>query len=48
MLLEVRMNGLQPLAVTADTSEIMSSLRSAIDKMRSQIDSTLGRLQEAR
>ncbi|MCU0711337.1 MAG: HPF/RaiA family ribosome-associated protein [Pirellula sp.] len=47
-VLEVRMNGMNPLAVTANTSEVMSSLRSAIDKMRSQIDSTLGRLEEAR
>ena len=45
-VLEVRMNGLNPLAVTANSSELMTSLRSAIDKMRSQIDSVLGRLQE--
>ena len=47
-MLEVRMNGMNPLAVTANSAELMSSLRGAIDKMRSQIESVLGRLEEAR
>ncbi|XZE22454.1 HPF/RaiA family ribosome-associated protein [Pirellulaceae bacterium SH449] len=47
-VLEVRLNGMNPLAVTATATEVMSALRGAVDKMRSQIDSVLGKLQEAR
>lgn len=43
-VLEARLNGLQPVAVSADSPEVMSSLRSAISKLQSLLDSTLGKM----
>ena len=43
-VLEARLNGLQPVAVTATAAELMPALRGAVSKMQSLLDSQLGKL----
>lgn len=43
-VLEARLNGLQPVAVSATAPSLIPTLRGAIDKLRSLLDSTLGKL----
>jgi ribosome-associated translation inhibitor RaiA len=44
-LLEARLEGMQPIAVTAHGDTIQAALRDALIKLKSSLDSTLGRLQ---
>jgi ribosome-associated translation inhibitor RaiA len=44
-LLEARLEGLQPLAVTAEAENIEQAIESAAIKLRSLLASTLGRLE---
>jgi ribosome-associated translation inhibitor RaiA len=43
-LLEARLEGHQPLAVTAEAENIEQAIASAADKLKSSLASTLGRL----
>jgi ribosome-associated translation inhibitor RaiA len=43
-VLEARLNGMQPVAVSATAPNLIATLRGAIDKLRSLLDSTLGKL----
>lgn len=45
-VLEARLNKMHPVAVTAHGSDLEGSLKSAIDKLRSLLDSTIGKLQD--
>lgn len=45
-VLEARLNGMQPLAVQASAPEVMVSLRGAVNKLQSLLDSTLGKQDE--
>lgn len=44
-LLEARLEGHQPLAVTAEAENIEQAIESAADKLKSSLTSTLGRLE---
>jgi ribosome-associated translation inhibitor RaiA len=44
-MLEARLEGMQPIAVTAHGDTIQESLKSALGKLKSSLDTTLGRLQ---
>lgn len=43
-LLEARLEGLQPIAVTADAHTHEQSVKAAIEKLKTSLDSLLGRL----
>ncbi len=43
-MLEARLEGLQPVAVTAHGGTVQEALKNAIDKMKSALDTTIGRL----
>lgn len=43
-LLEARLEGLQPIAVTADAQTHEQSLKAAIEKLKNTLDSQLGKL----
>lgn len=43
-LLEARLEGLEPIAVTEHETTIEKSVNGAIDKMKAVLDTTLGRL----
>jgi ribosome-associated translation inhibitor RaiA len=44
-LLEARIEGRQPLVVTCDADTVEKSVSGAIDKLKSSLETTLGRLQ---
>jgi hypothetical protein len=44
-LLEARIEGRQPLAVTCDADTVEKSVSGAIDKLKSSLETTMGRLQ---
>ena len=44
-LLEARLEGIQPIAVSCKESTITAAVNGAIDKLKSSLDSTIGRLQ---
>ncbi len=43
-MIEARLEGMQPVAVTAFGNSIHESVKSALDKLKSSLDSSLGRL----
>ncbi len=43
-MMEARLQGMQPVAVTAFGNTIHDAVKSAIDKLKSSLDTTLGRL----
>ncbi len=43
-MLEARLEGMQPIAVTADAHTHEQSVEAAIDKMKTSLDTILGRL----
>ena len=43
-MLEARLEGMQPVAVTAHGDTIQEALKSALGKLKSSLDTTLGRL----
>lgn len=45
-VLEARLNKMNPVAVTAHGASLESSLRGAVDKLRSLLDSTIGKMQD--
>ena len=45
-MLEARLEGMQPVAVTAHGNTIQEALKSALNKLKSSLDTTLGRLQK--
>ena len=45
-MLEARLEGMQPIAVTAHGDTIQEALKSALNKLKSSLDTTLGRLQK--
>lgn len=47
-LLEARLEGRQPIAVTHTASNLTQALHGAVDKMTRMIESTLGRAQQSR
>ncbi len=44
-MLEARLEGMQPVAVTAHGDTIPEALKSAVSKLKSSLDTTLGKLQ---
>jgi ribosomal subunit interface protein len=44
-MLEARLEGMQPVAVTAFGNTIQEALKSALSKLKSSLDTTLGKLQ---
>jgi ribosomal subunit interface protein len=44
-MLEARLEGMQPVAVTAHGDTIQEALKSALSKLKSSLDTTLGKLQ---
>ncbi len=44
-MLEARLEGMQPIAVTAHGDTIQAALKGALAKLKSSLDTTLGRLQ---
>jgi ribosome-associated translation inhibitor RaiA len=44
-MLEARLEGLQPIAVTAHGDTIQEALKEALSKLKSSLDTSLGRLQ---
>jgi len=44
-MLEARLEGMQPVAVTAHGNTIQEALKSALGKLKSSLDTTLGKLQ---
>lgn len=44
-ILEARLEGMQPIAVTAHGDTIQEALKSALGKLKSILDTTLGKLQ---
>ncbi len=44
-MLEARLEGMQPIAVTAHGDTIQAALKDALGKLKSSLDSTLGKLQ---
>lgn len=47
-LLEARLEGRQPMAVTHTAANLSQALHGAVDKMTRMIESTLGRAQQSR
>ena len=45
-MLAARLEGMQPVAVTAHGNTIQEALKSALGKLKSSLDTTLGRLQK--
>jgi ribosomal subunit interface protein len=43
-MLEARLEGMQPVAVTAHGNTIQEALKGALDKLKSSLDITIGRL----
>jgi len=43
-MLEARLEGMQPVAVTAHGDTIQEALKGALDKLKSSLDTTIGRL----
>lgn len=43
-MLEARLEGMQPIAVTAHADTIQEALKGALGKLKSSLDTTLGRL----
>jgi hypothetical protein len=43
-MMEARLEGLQPIAVTHDAGDVELAMRGAADKLKRSIESTLGRL----
>ncbi len=43
-MLEARLEGMQPVAVTAYGNTIQEALKGALDKLKSSLDTTIGRL----
>jgi ribosome-associated translation inhibitor RaiA len=43
-MLEARVEGLQPIAVTGHANEIEQAVKSAIDKLKSSLDTVIGRM----
>ncbi len=43
-MLEARLEGMQPVAVTAHGNTIQEALKGALDKLKSSLDTTIGRL----
>jgi ribosomal subunit interface protein len=43
-MIEARLEGMQPIAVTAFGNSIHDSVKSALDKLKSSLESSLGRL----
>lgn len=43
-MMEARLEGMQPIAVTAFGNTIHEAVKSAIDKLKSSLDTTIGRL----
>ena len=43
-MLEARLEGMQPVAVTAHGDTIQAALKSSLNKLKSSLDTTLGRL----
>ena len=44
-MLEARLEGMQPVAVTAHGNTIQEALKGALGKLKSSLDTTLGKLQ---
>ncbi len=44
-MIEARLEGMQPIAVTAHGDTIQKALKGALGKLKSSLDTTLGRLQ---
>ena len=44
-MMEARLEGMQPIAVTAHGDTIQNALKGALGKLKSSLDTTLGRLQ---
>ncbi len=44
-MLEARLEGMQPIAVTANGDTIEEALKAALDKLKSSLETTLGKLQ---
>ena len=44
-MIEARVEGMQPIAVTAHADTIHEALKGALGKLKSSLDTTLGRLQ---
>lgn len=44
-MLEARLEGMQPIAVTAHGDTIQEALKGALSKLKSSLDTTLGKLQ---
>lgn len=44
-MLEARLEGIQPIAVTAHGNTIQEALKGALEKLKSSLDTTLGKLQ---
>jgi len=44
-MLAARLEGMQPVAVTAHGNTIQEALKSALGKLKSSLDTTLGKLQ---
>jgi len=44
-MLEARLEGMQPIAVTAHGDTIQEALKGALSKIKSSLDTTLGKLQ---
>ncbi len=44
-MLESRLEGMQPIAVTAHCDTIQAALKGALGKLKSSLDTTLGKLQ---
>jgi ribosomal subunit interface protein len=45
-MLEARLEGMQPVAVTGHGNTIQEALKSALSKLKSSLNTTLGRLQK--
>jgi hypothetical protein len=44
-MLEARLEGMKPIAVTAHGDTIQDALKSALGKLKSSLDTTLGKIQ---
>jgi hypothetical protein len=42
--MEVRLKGLQPITITAREAQMEQAISAAIDKMKSSLETTLGKL----
>jgi len=45
-MLEARLEGMQPIAVTAHGDTIQAALKGALGKLKSSLDTTLGHLEK--